>query len=41
VRPNRDVIVVALANSPVNLDPGIGLDEASQKLHQLLFSTLV
>ena len=23
-------IVVALANSPTNLDPGIGIDEASQ-----------
>ncbi len=34
-------IVVALANSPVNLDPGVGLDEASQKLHQLLFSSLL
>jgi peptide/nickel transport system substrate-binding protein len=36
-----DVVVVALANSPVNLDPAIGLDESSQKLHQLLFSSLV
>jgi len=34
-------IVVALANAPTNLDPGIGTDEASQKLHQLLFSSLV
>lgn len=34
-------IVVALANSPTNLDPGIGIDEASQKLHQLLFRSLV
>jgi peptide/nickel transport system substrate-binding protein len=34
-------IVVALANSPVNLDPAIGLDEASQKLHQLLYSSLL
>ena len=32
-RPRRpaDGIVVALANSPTNLDPGVGLDEASQK----------
>ena len=36
-----DRIVVALANSPTNLDPGVGLDEASQKLHQLLFSSLL
>ena len=34
-------IVVAMANGPTNLDPGIGLDEASQKLHQLIFSSLV
>ena len=37
----RDVIVVATANSPTNLDPGVGLDEASQKLHALLFSSLL
>ena len=36
-----DVIVVAMANSPVNLDPAIGTDEASQKMHQLLFSSLM
>ena len=34
-------IVIALANAPTNLDPGIGIDEASQKLHQLLFRSLV
>ncbi|MFI5177035.1 MAG: ABC transporter substrate-binding protein [Vicinamibacterales bacterium] len=37
----RDRIVIAMANSPTNLDPGVGLDEASQKLHQLLFSSLL
>ena len=36
-----DVIVLALAISPVNLDPAVGTDEASQKMHQLLFSSLV
>jgi len=36
-----DRIVVALANSPTNLDPGVGVDEASQKLHQLLYNSLV
>ena len=40
-RPEGDAIVVALANSPVNLDPRVGADEASQKAHQLLYSTLV
>jgi peptide/nickel transport system substrate-binding protein len=34
-------IVVAMTNGPTNLDPGIGLDEASQKMHQLIFSSLV
>ncbi|HXW03940.1 MAG TPA: hypothetical protein VD833_01805 [Vicinamibacterales bacterium] len=38
-RPEGDV--VAVTNSPLNLDPGVGADEASQKAHQLLFSTLV
>jgi peptide/nickel transport system substrate-binding protein len=37
----RDRIVIAIANSPANLDPGVGLDESSQKLHQLLFSSLL
>lgn len=36
-----DVIVVALANSPTSLDPGVSLDEASQKIEQLLFSSLL
>jgi peptide/nickel transport system substrate-binding protein len=40
-RPDGDAIVLALANSPVNLDPRVGADEASQKAHQLLYNTLV
>jgi len=36
-----NIIVVAMANSPTNFDPAVGLDEASQKIHQLLFSSLV
>jgi peptide/nickel transport system substrate-binding protein len=36
-----DILVVALANAPTNLDPGVGLDEASQKLHQLLYRSLL
>ena len=38
--PDR-FITVALQNSPTNLDPGVGLDEASQRIHQLLFSSLM
>ena len=40
-RPEGTAIVVALANSPVNLDPRVGTDESSQKAHQLLYNTLV
>ena len=35
------MLVIAMANGPANLDPGIGLDEASQKLHTLLYSSLL
>ncbi len=31
---------VAIANGPVNLDPRIGIDEGSQRVHQLVFSPL-
>lgn len=40
-RVEGDAIVVGLINSPVNLDPRVGSDEASQKAHQLLYNTLV
>jgi hypothetical protein len=40
-RPEGNAIVVALATSPVILDPGVGADEASHKAHQLLYTTLV
>jgi peptide/nickel transport system substrate-binding protein len=40
-RPAGNIIVVAITNSAVNLDPRVGTDEASQKAHQLLYSTLV
>jgi peptide/nickel transport system substrate-binding protein len=39
--PPGDWIVLALASSPTNLDPAIGLDETSQRLHQLIFSSLL
>jgi peptide/nickel transport system substrate-binding protein len=34
-------LVVAMQNSPVTLDPGVALDEASQKIQQLLFRSLL
>ena len=36
-----NVIVVGTTNSATNLDPRVGTDEASQKIHQLIFNTLV
>jgi peptide/nickel transport system substrate-binding protein len=39
-RPGN-VIVVAMADPAINLDPRVGTDAASQKVHQLLYSTLV
>ena len=40
-RPAGHVIIVGTTNSATNLDPRVGTDEASQKIHQLLFSSLV
>ncbi len=40
-RPSAGVIIVGTTNSATNLDPRVGTDEASQKIHQLLFNTLV
>jgi peptide/nickel transport system substrate-binding protein len=34
-------IVVGLASSPTNLDPAVGLDESSQRVHALLYSALL
>jgi peptide/nickel transport system substrate-binding protein len=40
-RSSGDVIVVGTTNSATNLDPRVGTDEASQKIHQLVFNALV
>ena len=37
----RDEIVIAIQSSPTNLDPGVGLDDSSQRIHTLLFSSLL
>jgi peptide/nickel transport system substrate-binding protein len=37
----RTDLVVAMQNGPTSLDPGIALDEAAQKLQQLLFNSLL
>src|SRR5262245_12145870 len=36
-----DVLVVAMPNGPNNLDPRVGLDDASQKIADLIFDSLV
>jgi peptide/nickel transport system substrate-binding protein len=38
--PNPDVLVVAIPTGPNNLDPRVALDDASQKIHQLMFDPL-
>lgn len=42
-RPTADpgVLVVSMTNGPNNLDPRFGTDDASQKLHQLIFDNFV
>jgi peptide/nickel transport system substrate-binding protein len=40
-RADPNVIIAAMTNGAVVLDPRVGADEASQKAHQLLFNTLV
>jgi peptide/nickel transport system substrate-binding protein len=39
--PANDVITVAVLSSPNNLDPRIGSDETSQRVHQLVFDYLL
>lgn len=34
-------IVIGMTNSPLDMDPRVAADEASQKVHQLLYSSLV
>ncbi|MFL6279883.1 MAG: ABC transporter substrate-binding protein [Vicinamibacterales bacterium] len=40
-RPPGNVIVLGMTNSATNLDPRVATDEASQKIHQLVFNALV
>jgi peptide/nickel transport system substrate-binding protein len=37
---NPNVLVVAIPSGPNNLDPRVGLDDASQKIHALIFDSL-
>lgn len=39
--PNPNVIVASLTSGPNNLDPRIGTDDSSQKIHSLIFDNLV
>lgn len=36
-----DALIVGIAVAPTNLDPRVGSDEASQRVHQLLYTSLV
>jgi peptide/nickel transport system substrate-binding protein len=38
---DRDVITVALDQPPVNFDPRVGIDATSERLFQIMFSSLV
>ena len=38
---NPNVIVVAITSGPNNLDPRVGTDDVSQKIHQLIFNDLM
>jgi peptide/nickel transport system substrate-binding protein len=40
-RSDPGIVTVAVATSPVNLDPRVGNDDGSQKVHQLLYSFLL
>ena len=42
-RPNADpnILVVAITSGPNSLDPRYGLDDSSQKIHQLIFDGLL
>ncbi len=39
--PAHDFLVVGTVNAPTTMDPLVGLDESSQRIHQLLFSSLL
>jgi peptide/nickel transport system substrate-binding protein len=39
--PNPNIIVVGIQSAPNNLDPRIGTDDASQKIHELIFDDLM
>jgi peptide/nickel transport system substrate-binding protein len=38
---NPNVLVVAITSGPNSLDPRYGLDDSSQKIHQLIFDGLL
>jgi peptide/nickel transport system substrate-binding protein len=39
--PSDPALIVGIAVAPTNLDPRVGSDEASQRVHQLLYASLV
>ena len=39
--PDPDVITIAMPSSPSNLDPRVGVDEASARVHQMVYDSLL
>ena len=39
--PSRDTLVVALESGPINLDPRVGTDAASWRVHDVLYNALL
>ena len=39
--PNPNVVVVGITSGPNNLDPRFDINDSSQKIHQLIFDSLL
>ena len=39
--PNPNLLVVGITSGPNDLDPRFGLDDVSQKIHQLIYDSLL
>src|SRR5437899_1032439 len=40
-RPPEDALVIALESGPLHLDPRVGTDQSSWRVHDVVFSTVV
>ena len=41
ITDHKNTLVITIENQPTNLDPRIGTDSASQRLHQIIFNGLL